>query len=203
MKNLLFAFTALLAIGLLSGCVSDDESVGFNNEQVEIRAPGNGNTVPVCHYDEDKCAYRTIYVNKNALQGHLGHGDYEGECVGCCFDTWIGNYGSDDILSWSIGEDETWIRFKDGSFAVVALFSHRGCAGPAPWCGGCSPTVGSSCTCNSVDQDGNPVEGPIANMDQAMACRQILICLIEGIGEAPGDAPETKTLTNREGEFYN
>lgn len=40
----------------------------------------NGNRVAICHV-EGNGSYHTIYVNQNAVQHHLDHGDYLGPCT--------------------------------------------------------------------------------------------------------------------------
>ncbi len=49
---------------------------------VHINSPGGGsnNRVAICHR-EGNGSYHTIYVNQNAVEAHLAHGDYLGPCT--------------------------------------------------------------------------------------------------------------------------
>ena len=80
MKKLLYFFLLSCTVALVFSCAKDEDSFVNSNSKIEIRNPGNGNTVPICH-QLGNGESETIYVNENALQAHLNHGDYEGECV--------------------------------------------------------------------------------------------------------------------------
>ena len=83
MKNISYFYLIFLSVFLLFSCVKDDNIVEINDEnKIEIRAPRNGNTVPVCHVLGNGNT-QTIYVNQNAVKAHLAHGDSEGECTDC------------------------------------------------------------------------------------------------------------------------
>lgn len=41
---------------------------------------GKTDKVNICHYDADTDTWKTLNISGNALEAHLIHGDYEGEC---------------------------------------------------------------------------------------------------------------------------
>jgi hypothetical protein len=63
----------LLTLFALSSCQQDPEIIGVDADKKMPK-------VDVCHYDADTDTWKTLSINANALEAHLKHGDYEGEC---------------------------------------------------------------------------------------------------------------------------
>lgn len=82
MKNILYFFLLSFGAILVFSCTKDEVKFAESSQQVQIRAPGNGNTVPVCHQLGNGIT-QTIYVNQNSVQSHLDHGDSLGVCSDC------------------------------------------------------------------------------------------------------------------------
>jgi hypothetical protein len=58
----------------------DDEDDEDEDDEDEDDDDDNGNKVAICHRTGNG-SYHTIYVNENAVQAHLSHGDYLGPCT--------------------------------------------------------------------------------------------------------------------------
>jgi hypothetical protein len=58
----------------------DDEDDDDDDEDEDDDDDDNGNKVAICHRTGNG-SYHTIYVNENAVQAHLAHGDYLGPCT--------------------------------------------------------------------------------------------------------------------------
>jgi hypothetical protein len=58
----------------------DEDDEDDDDDDDEEEDDDNGNKVAICHV-EGNGSYHTIYVNQNAVQHHLDHGDYLGPCT--------------------------------------------------------------------------------------------------------------------------
>jgi hypothetical protein len=58
----------------------EEEEEDDDDEEEDDDDDDNGNKVAICHV-EGNGSYHTIYVNQNAVQNHLDHGDYLGPCT--------------------------------------------------------------------------------------------------------------------------
>lgn len=77
MKRILFL--SILSL-LIIACAKDDSVVADTDAKVDFRDVQE--KVDVCHLTGSG-DYHTITINANALDAHLAHGDYEGECTDC------------------------------------------------------------------------------------------------------------------------
>lgn len=81
MKNsIYFLFTLVF---LFVSCSQEEEMVDTTltlTSEADSALKAKTGKVNVCHYDADTDTWKTLNINGNALEAHLNHGDYEGEC---------------------------------------------------------------------------------------------------------------------------
>jgi len=75
-----------------------------------IIPPGDDNRVAICHR-EGNGSYHTIYVNQNAVESHLAHGDYLGPCTEIMMD-WNQILPNSDLQMQVVkGKDKKFKKF--------------------------------------------------------------------------------------------
>ena len=104
MKRILFF--SILSF-LVFSCAKDDSATTDTDISLDSREVQE--KVDVCHLNGNG-EYHTITINANALDAHLAHGDYEGECTDCdpascffCDENYIGYFDFDepcDEIPW-------------------------------------------------------------------------------------------------------
>jgi len=77
MKRILFF--SILSLLIIS-CAKDDSASA--DTEITLNFRDVQEKVDVCHLNGSG-EYHTITINANALEAHLAHGDYEGECTDC------------------------------------------------------------------------------------------------------------------------
>ena len=75
MKKVYLVFS-LITIFSFTSCDQNDE---ISNLSIQSKYDSE-KKVNICHYDEDMDMWKTINISTNAVDAHLAHGDYEGEC---------------------------------------------------------------------------------------------------------------------------
>jgi len=132
MKKLLLP---LLSILLFTAC---QKKVTTTTTQEEI----TGATVNkqtkffVCHYDGITATWKTIEVTQNALVGHLGHGDVQGECssvqtVTICDQVWmvknldVTTYRNGDAIP-EVTDQTAWASLTTGAWCYYGNNSANG-----------------------------------------------------------------------------
>jgi len=71
-----YLLLSLITIFTFTSCDQNEEIYDLSTQSKS----DSGKKVNICHYDADMDTWKTINVSTNAVDAHLAHGDYEGEC---------------------------------------------------------------------------------------------------------------------------
>lgn len=76
-------------------------------EIISVDADKKQHKVEVCHYDADTDTWKTLSISENALEAHLSHGDFKGDCSTA--ETYVPDDGFEELLiynGWDVVRDD-------------------------------------------------------------------------------------------------